>query len=262
MLAKVFTSVFVQIFKKIWMVALIFSIFGLLSFGLGFLDGTLSILVPVLQITALVLGVVMIFYSFLVCWQFFRNSFYQDQAFLYQTLPVKRSILFYGELSAFICWQIIIFALLLCGLWIGMIDQSTRDSLITIVHDGLPLVMGSTQNVWLLIFLFGCACFEQMICEMIAGIFGICAGYSTLKDKLGKSVIIGVCSYYGLAAVMLGILFGIAKSNPKLWLLLESNGLGEEIIPLLAWLALLYLIVIGLLIGASYFIIRKGINID
>ncbi len=262
MLGRVFSSVFSQISRKLWMVCVLFAAISLISFLAGNAQGIIAMISRILQITVLILGVVLVFYAFLVCWVFFRNSFYQDQAFLYQTLPVKRTTLFYGELAAFVCWQIIVFVLLCAGLWYGMANQEIRDYISMMITDMLPMAMGSSANTWLLLILFAAACFEQLICEMIAGIFGICAGYSTLKDKLGKAVVIGIFSYYGLAAIMLGILFIMAKMNPDTWALLDSGGFGPEILPLLGWLAALYLVAIAILIGASRAIVKKGINID
>lgn len=196
--------------------------------------------------------------SIIRIWVRFNHDFYKDESYLTHTLPVTKKTLYNSKMiSGFISLIISLLVVVVC-MAIVYFGNGTIEKIKDILsNDRVTFIFINVIITAILEVLYIALC----------GILGILIGHRFNNKKIALSVFIGICLYFVIQSVMIGIIFGFGMFNQDMNSLFNSTYETSENFEiavrslLLVVNAVYALFNIGLyFIGKHVF--NKGVNVD
>ena len=147
-------------------------------------------------------------------WVRFRTNIYKDESYLTHTIPVSKNTLYDSKIiSSFFTLLISLLSILLDFI-IVFLDNTMLDKLKQIFSDG--------NNTFIFINIL-----IIMVLELLhvayCGIMGIIIGHKSNNNKVLKSILIGIGSYYIIQTFIYAIIFLLGLFNPDIKVLFSNN---------------------------------------
>ena len=194
-------------------------------------------------------------------WVRFVRNIYKDESYLTHTLPVKKQKIFAskvitGVIAIFTSMIVIISCLFIC-----YYSEANMQAL-----KGLLEIAASTYNTTVLnlLLLVAIVIFLEIVYALLIGYVGIILGHKSNKNKMARSIIIGIVLYFVFQGATLGLIAVYGLFNPEVMNLLNTT----DIVNVEAIKSVMYA---GIGIYAVYIIIlyclgqkqfNKGVNIE
>lgn len=199
--------------------------------------------------------------SLMRSWVRLINNVYKDESYLTHTLPVEKKTIYLSKvLTAIICSFTTVVVALLC-IFISYYSKENMDLLKTI----LKLTAESYDiTVIGLLFTISIVIFLEILFIILIGYVGIIVGHKSNKNKMQKSVILGIGLYLATSNLTLGIVYIIGLFNEKVMNVINTTEIVNAD-------AIKYVMIAGIAIYVIYNIIyylvgkkqlEKGVNIE
>ena len=153
-------------------------------------------------------------------WVRFHRNVYKDEAYLTHTLPVKKQEIFTskvitGSIAIFTSMAIIIVCLFIC-----YYSEANMEAL-----KGLLEIAASTYNTTVLnlLLLVAIVIFLEIVYALLIGYVGIIIGHKSNKNKMARSIIIGIILYFVFQSATLGLIAIYGLFNPEVMNLLNTT---------------------------------------
>ena len=194
-------------------------------------------------------------------WVKFKNTLYDDEAYLTHTLPISKKTLY---LSKFLTSFIVMIISFLVSALILFIAYYSKENIEMLKSFILPIttILNSTalKIIFILIFILFIEIFYALLC----GYLGIIIGHRFNTNKILKSVIFGFISYIISQIIVLIIIFLIALFNKDLMIIFTTNMVTEpNILMTLSYIFIVIyssLIILNMYVSINLF--KKGVNLD
>ena len=194
-------------------------------------------------------------------WVRFVRNVYKDESYLTHTLPVKKQEIFAakvitGVVSIFTAMIVIIVCLFIC-----YYSEANMEALKSVLE-----IAASTYNTTVLnlLLLIAIVIFLEIVYALLIGYVGIILGHKSNKNRMARSIIIGIVLYFVFQGATLGLIAVYGLFNPEVMNLINTT----DIINVEAIKSVMYA---GIGIYAVYIIILywlgkryldKGVNIE
>ncbi len=199
--------------------------------------------------------------SLMRSWVRLINNVYKDESYLTHTLPVEKKTIYLSKvLTAIICSFTTVVVALLC-VFISYYSKENMDVLKTF----LKLTAESYDiTVIGLLFTISIVIFLEILFIILIGYVGIIVGHQSNKNKMLKSVILGIGLYLATSTLTLGIVYIIGLFNEKVMNVINTTEIVNAD-------AIKYVMIAGIAIYVIYNIIyyiigkkqlEKGVNVD
>lgn len=243
-----------------YILAVIFSVIGRLF---GEIENSLvfDIISKICYGTAISMVVSSLINSLMRLWTRFVRNVYKDESYLTHTLPVeKKSIYLSKVISGVVCIFTTMIVAVIC-LGICYYSEANMDILKNLLE-----IAASTYNttVLKLLLLVAIVIFLEVVYILLIGYVGIILGHKSNKNKMGRSIIIGILLYFGFQTISLGLIGVYGLFNPDVMNLINTT----DIINIGAIKSVMY-VGIGIYVIYSillYYIgqsaLNKGVNIE
>lgn len=243
-----------------YILAVIFSVIGRLFGGI---ENSLvfDIISKICYGTAISMVVSSLINSLMRLWTRFVRNIYKDESYLTHTLPVeKKSIYLSKVISGVVCIFTTMIVAVIC-LGICYYSEANMDILKNLLE-----IAASTYNttVLKLLLLVAIVIFLEVVYILLTGYVGIILGHKSNKNKMGRSIIIGILLYFGFQTISLGLIGVYGLFNPDIMNLINTT----DIINIGAIKSVMY-VGIGIYVIYSillYYIgqsaLNKGVNIE
>lgn len=218
MINRLFRWFFADLMKKMapWYgvsaaASLLYLLVNLLGTGnivLQFLNGMLLVLGVGLPLICLLMNCVQ-------NWMQTNRNFFQDEAYLIQTLPMKRRAILDAQLLSTLTSSLVSYAFVILSLWVWWQSASKTA--------GLILPEGSERQLQNFVMAMAAACLMQYLFITVCGLSGLFLSANRKQSRLGWAVLYGVLLYYGVQLVMIVIAFGLLSCFPE-WRALLAEG--------------------------------------
>jgi len=194
-------------------------------------------------------------------WARFVVNVYKDESYLTHTLPVKKKSIYSAKiLSALISVFTTVILILIC-LFICYYSETNMEVLKSLLE-----LAASTYNTTVikLLLLISVVIFLEIMFTVLIGITGIIIGHKSNKNKMLKSIVIGIILYFVTQALTLGIIAILGIFNSNIMNLINTT----DIINIDTIKTVMYIgIVIYLIYIIFYYILglkqfEKGVNVD
>ena len=194
-------------------------------------------------------------------WVRFIRNIYKDESYLTHTLPVKKQQIFNskvitGVVSIFTAMLVIIICLFIC-----YYSEANMQAL-----KGLLEIAASTYNTTVLnlLLLVAIVIFLEIVYALLIGYVGIILGHKSNKNRMARSIIIGIVLYFVFQGATLGLIAIYGLFNPEVMNLLNTT----DIVNVEAIKSVMYA-GIGIYVGYSLILyclgkryLNKGVNIE
>ncbi len=261
MLSKLFKYDFKWINKAMYVYFIVLVIITIATKIVESIDQTLLLVIVDKILSAMFIGcsISILITVIMRTWHRFINSVYKDESYLTHTLPVTKNQIFNSKILAGISSLLIsTLVIFICFAFIYL-NETTIDS-IKIMYQSLVDVYNNTFAIGFIIGLILIVALE-IIYFMMSGILGIVIGHSSNNNKIIKSIIIGIGSYFLLSIISLTIIYIISE-------IIDYDIIGNgfptmNYIGIIGTVALVIYIVYNL---AYYFVAKKvfnkGVNVE
>lgn len=194
-------------------------------------------------------------------WVRFIHNVYKDEAYLTHTLPVEKKTIYLSKvLTAVICSFTTVLIAIGC-LFISYYSKANMDVLkvfLKLTAESYDItVMGLLAIISVVIFL-------EILFIILIGYAGIIIGHKSNRNKMLKSVILGIILYLVTSTLTLGIIYVIGLFNPGVMNIINTTDIvnTDAIKPVMIAGIAIYMFynIIYYLIGKMQ--LEKGVNVD
>lgn len=256
---RLFAWLFESQMKKMIPWALVSLISAAIFCGLSLLPSSnmiLAMLNGIALVAAIAIPALTVFMNSVYLWLQTRRIFFQDEAYLIQTLPMKRITIVITDLLVAALSSLIVIAFVGLCFYIEL-KVGAPDVISDLQATGMPLN-------WSILAPFLSAIVLQELFITFCGILAVFLGYRCKGSKLSKSILIGILLYYGCQIVMVGLCFGFVFLQPDWRILFDESALVpiEMMISLLWMIAGLYALFLVLLISLTVIFGQKPVDVE
>ncbi len=199
--------------------------------------------------------------GFMRSWVRVVNNIYKDESYLTHTLPVEKKEIYLSKvLTAIICSFTTVLVAIAC-LFISYYSEGNMEAL----KGFLKLTADSyDMTVISLLLMVSLVIFLEILFIILIGYVGIIIGHKSNKNKMTKSVIIGIGLYLFTSAATLLIIYIIGLFNENIMNVINTTEIvnAEAIKNIMIIGVGIYVVynIIYYLIGKIQF--NKGVNVD
>jgi len=194
-------------------------------------------------------------------WIRFRDSIYQDEAYLTHTLPVTKKNIYDSKFIQTLIFLIVGFFVILLGLFIA---YYTKDRWIMLKDLISSITTGLEFNTTLFVISFIVIIFLEIFNAIQCGFLGMILGHKKNNNKIGLSVLYGFIFYLISQNIVLLLVFIVGLFNSSIMNLFTSNILLDtgsfKLLIILAIIIYLLIIILMSIISKKEF--SKGVNIE
>ena len=194
-------------------------------------------------------------------WVRFRDSIYKDESYLTHTLPVTKNDIYNSKFIQTLIFFIIGFIIVIISL---LITYYTKERWILLKGIIGKITDGLACNPTLLISGFLAVVFLEGFNAIQCGFLGIIFGYKRNNGKIGYSVLFGFLAYLISQNLVLGLVFVFGLFNKGIMDLFQASTVFDpESLKILLLLSIvLYVLIIGLMMGICKKSFNKGVNVE
>lgn len=191
-------------------------------------------------------------------WTRFNHNLYKDESYLTHTIPVTKKTLYNSKIiSGFISLAI---SLLVVGVCIAIVYLNNE------TIEQIKNIFSNDRVTFIFISVIITAILE-VVYIALCGIVGLLIGHRFNNKKIVLSVIIGICLYFIIQSVMIGIIFGFGMLNQDMSSLFNSTYETSENFETAVRSLLLVVNVVYALFNIGFYFIgkyvfNKGVNVD
>lgn len=194
-------------------------------------------------------------------WVRFIRNVYKDESYLTHTLPVKKQEIFAskvitGVVSIFTAMLVIIICLFIC-----YYSEANMQALKCLLE-----IAASTYNTTVLnlLLLVAIVIFLEIVYALLIGYVGIILGHKSNKNRMARSIIIGIVLYFVFQGATLGLIAIYGLFNPEVMNLLNTTDIvNVEAIKSVMYAGIGIYVVYSIIL---YFIgkinLNKGVNVE
>ena len=194
-------------------------------------------------------------------WVRFIGNVYKDESYLTHTLPVKKKDIYLSKvLTAIICTFTTV-AVALVGLFIAYYSKANMEAL----KNFLKMTASAYDtDVISLIIIVALVIFLESLFITLIGYVGIIIGHKSNRNKMAKTLVIGIVLYLVTSTLTLGIIYVIGLFNEGVMNVINTTDIVNVD-------SIKQVMKIGLLIYVGYNImyyiigwkqLEKGVNVD
>lgn len=243
-----------------YILALIFSLIGR-----GFNSIENSVLFNILAQISFGIAVSMMISSLINClmrsWVRFIYNTYKDESYLTHTLPVKKNTIYLSKvLTSIICMLTTTIIIGVC-LFICYYSEANIEAVKSMLELAADTYNTTVINLLLIIFV---VLFLELVFIVLVGYDGIIIGHRFNKNKMLKSILIGLGLYIATNALTLGFVAIYGLINPDIMNLINTT----KNVDIGTVKSVMYIaIVIYIIYNVIYYILgkkelEKGVNVD
>ena len=199
--------------------------------------------------------------SLMRSWVRFVHIVYKDESYLTHTLPVEKKNIYLSKVLTGIITSFITIVVAILNVFIAYYSKNNMEAL-----KGFLKVTATTYDTTVikLLLVIALVVFLEILFIILIGYAGIIIGHRSNKNKMLKSVILGIALYFGTSTLTLGIVYIVGLFNSGVMNVINTT----EIVNFEAMKTVMY---IGIGIYALYNIIyytvgriafNKGVNVD
>ena len=194
-------------------------------------------------------------------WVRFHRNVYKDESYLTHTLPVKKQDIFSskvitGAVAIFTSMVVIIGCLFIC-----YYSEANMEAL-----KGILEIAASTYNTTVLnlLALVAIVIFLEIVYALLIGYVGIILGHKSNKNRMGRSITIGIILYFVFQGATLGLIAIYGLFNPDVMNLLNTTDIvNVEAIKSVMYAGIgIYVIYILILYWIGQKQLNKGVNVE
>ena len=194
-------------------------------------------------------------------WVRFNRNVYKDESYLTHTLPVKKQEIFAakvitGVVSIFTAMIVIIVCLFIC-----YYSEANMEALKSVLE-----IAASTYNTTVLnlLLLIAIVIFLEIVYALLIGYVGIILGHKSNKNRMGRSITIGIILYFVFQGATLGLIAIYGLFNPEVMNLLNTTDIvNVEAIKSVMYAGIVIYVVYSIIL---YYIgkinLNKGVNVE
>lgn len=243
-----------------YILAVIFSVIGRIF---GQIENSLvcDIISKICFGTAISMIVSSLINSLMRLWTRFVRNIYKDEAYLTHTLPVEKKNIYLSKvISGIIC----VFTSMIIGvacLYICYYSEANMEVIKSLLELAASTYNTTVLNLLLLVVI---VIFLEVVYILLTGYVGIILGHKSNKNKMGRSIVIGLILYFVFQTVTLGLIGIYGLFNHDVMNLINTT----DIINIEAIKSVMY---VGIGIYVIYSIIlyyigqrqlNKGVNVE
>ena len=194
-------------------------------------------------------------------WVRFHRNVYKDESYLTHTLPVKKQAIFAskvltGVVAIFTSMVVIIVCLFIC-----YYSEANMQAL-----KGLLEIAASTYNTTVLnlLALVAIVIFLEIVYALLIGYVGIIIGHKSNKNRMGRSITIGIILYFVFQGATLGLIAIYGLFNPEVMNLLNTTDIvNVEAIKSVMYAGIgIYVVYSIILYYIGKINLNKGVNVE
>ena len=194
-------------------------------------------------------------------WARFVRNVYKDESYLTHTLPVKKQEIFVskvitGAVAIFTSMVVIIVCLFIC-----YYSEANMQAL-----KGLLEIAASTYNTTVLnlLLLVAIVIFLEIVYALLIGYVGIILGHKSNKNRMGRSITIGIILYFVFQGATLGLIAIYGLFNPEVMNLLNTTDIvNVEAIKSVMYAGIgIYIVYAIILYYIGKINLNKGVNVE
>ena len=194
-------------------------------------------------------------------WVRFHRNVYKDESYLTHTLPVKKQEIFTskvitGAVAIFTSMVVIIACLFIC-----YYSEANMEAL-----KGLLEIAASTYNTTVLnlLALVAIVIFLEIVYALLIGYVGIILGHKSNKNRMARSIIIGIILYFVFQGATLGLIAIYGLFNPEVMNLLNTTDIvNVEAIKSVMYAGIgIYVVYSIILYYIGKINLNKGVNVE
>jgi len=199
--------------------------------------------------------------SLMRLWARFVRNVYKDESYLTHTLPVEKKDIYLSKvITGIICIFTTMIVAVVC-LFICYWSETNIE-----VLKGLLELAASTYNttVLKLLLLIVFVIFLEIIYILLTGYVGIILGHKSNKNKMGRSIVIGLILYFGFQTVTLGLIAFYGLFNPDVMNLINTTDIiNIDVIKSVMYVGIgIYVIYSIILYYIGQRELNKGVNVE
>jgi len=201
-------------------------------------------------------------YLLIGTWIKFRDSFYMDESYLTNTLPVTKNQLYNSKFIVMVCMLLITCVVALTSVVITFYTKDMKLLINAFVKSNADKF---NIDKWSFIILMLMAVVIQAINTTQIGFLGIILGYAHNKSKILSSLVYGVCLYWSCQTVLVVVVYIVGLFNQDVMKLFSQTQISPETIGvryILLGAIVLYIILIMITSALCKLKLNKGINVD
>ena len=194
-------------------------------------------------------------------WARFVRNVYKDESYLTHTLPVEKKDIFASKvISGIICVFTTMIVIIVC-LFICYYSEANMEALKNILE-----LAATTYNttVLKLLLLIAIVIFLEIVYVLLIGYVGIILGHKSNKNKMVRSIAIGLILYFIFQGLTLGLIAIYGLFNPEVMNLINTTDIiNVEAIKSVMYVGIgIYVVysIIFYLLGKKH--LNKGINVE
>lgn len=194
-------------------------------------------------------------------WARFVISMYKDESYLTHTLPVEKNTLYLSKVvTAVICSLTTVLFAVVC-IFIAYYSTENMEKIKSALEIASNMYNVSTAE---LILLLSGVLFMEILFVILVGYVGIVIGHKSNKNKIAKSVLLGIIIYMGAQTVTLIITVIAGLLNPDIMSIIKSNDMPsvELFKYIMIGAAAVYTIYNVMLYAAGKRLLKKGVNVE
>ena len=194
-------------------------------------------------------------------WVRFNRNVYKDESYLTHTLPVRKQEIFIskvitGFIAIFTSMVVIIVSLFIC-----YYSEANMQAL-----KGLLEIAASTYNTTVLnlLLLVAVVIFLEIVYALLIGYVGIILGHRSNKNRMARSIIIGIILYFVFQGATLGLIAIYGLFNPEVMNLINTTDIVNiEAIKSVMYAGIgIYVVYIIVLYCLGKRNLNKGVNVE
>ena len=263
MLGKLLKYDFKWIYKLIIIFYILAIIFSVIGRAFSTIENSLvfEIVSQIAFGTAISMMVSGLINTLMRSWVRFHRNVYKDESYLTHTLPVKKQEIFAskvitGAVAIFTSMVVIIACLFIC-----YYSEANMQAL-----KGLLELAASTYNTTVLnlLALVAIVIFLEIVYALLIGYVGIIIGHKSNKNRMGRSITIGIILYFVFQGATLGLIAIYGLFNPEVMNLLNTTDIvNVEAIKSVMYAGIgIYVVYSIILYYIGKINLNKGVNVE
>ena len=199
--------------------------------------------------------------SLMRSWVRFIHNIYKDESYLTHTLPVEKKKIYMSKVITGITTAFTTIVVALICLFIAYYSKTNME-----VLKGFLKLTASTYNTTVirLLLIISIVIFLETLFIILIGYSGIIIGHRSNKNKMIRTVIIGLVLYFVTSSLTLGIIYIVGLFNSNVMNVINTTEIVNfEAIKSIMWIGIgIYLLynIIYYIVGRVQF--NKGVNVD
>ena len=194
-------------------------------------------------------------------WVRFVRNVYKDESYLTHTLPVKKKEIFASKvISGVICVFTTMILIIVC-LFICYYSEANIELLKKLLE-----IAATTYNttVLKLLLLIAVVIFLEIVYVLLIGYVGIILGHKSNKNKMARSIAIGIALYFIFQTLTLGLIALYGLFNPEVMNLINTTDIVNiDAIKSVMYAGIgIYVVYTIILYWLGQRTLNKGVNIE